>query len=70
MNKYSIIFKPVSDPTKKEQDFLINSLQKENIRFLDNIPGIIAAQEAESVIQKVLDSYPQWSFSSMAKLKH
>lgn len=70
MKKYSITYKPVSDPTKAEQTSLLNALQGKNIRILDDIPGTIAAQGDESLIKKVLDGYPQWSFSSMAKLQH
>jgi hypothetical protein len=70
MNKFSITYKKTSDPTKKEQSSLITSLQSQNIRVLDEIPGTIAIECEKSLVESVLKSYPLWTCSLIAKLKY
>jgi hypothetical protein len=68
MRKYSITYKLTSDPTKVEQESLINELTAKNITILDEIPGVISVSGNEKMIKEVLGSYPQWSCSPHARV--
>jgi hypothetical protein len=60
MRKYSITYKPVSDPTKEEQDSLIGELKTKNIKVLDEIPGVVSVSGQVTVIKEVLANYSDW----------
>jgi hypothetical protein len=60
MRKYSITYKPVSDPTKKEQDSLISALTAKQVKVLDEIPGVVSVSGQVTVIKEVLANYSDW----------
>jgi hypothetical protein len=70
MKKYSITYTLTSEPTKVEQESLINELKAKNIIVLDEISGVISVSGYEKMIKEVLIAYPQWSYSAIIDLSH
>lgn len=68
MRKYSITYKPVSEPTKKEQDALISELKTKEIKVLDEIPGVLSVTGQVATIKEVLANYSDWVCSPNVKI--
>lgn len=68
MRKYSITYKSVSDPTKKEQDALISELKIKEITVIDNIPGVLSVSGQVATIKEVLANYSDWVCSPNARV--
>ncbi len=68
MKTYSITYKSITDPTKKEQSSLINELKGKNITILDEMPGSILIEAKKAIIIDILNHYPLWNYSDNEKI--